>query len=237
MKLFVLILASMIFLGGVQGGCMNRIRDIFARVRGGSSEAIEVATDKNVYAIGEKVVITIKNTGSTVLEGTPSYVVYDSSGKEVYSPMMMQTIRKLGVNESISFTWNQIDNNGKQIKEGMYSVEASFAGIKGEAEFEIKGSYVQIGSVIAEPEKYEGKEVMIKGKFTGWSIPQHEIVTPMITRSDWIVEDETGAIYVTKLNPEPLDPASDHGRKVIVSGVVRLEEGKPYMEGKSLRII
>lgn len=216
---------------------MDRIKDVFARVRGGSSKAIEVATDKDVYAIGEKVVITIKNTGSAVLEGTPSYAIYDSSDKEAYSPMMMQTIRKLVVNESISFTWNQIDNNGKQIKEGMYRVEASFAGIKGEAEFEIKGSYIQIGSVIAKPEKYEGKEVMIKGKFIGWSLPQHEIVTPMITRSDWIVEDETGAIYVTKLNPEPLNPASDRGRKVIVSGIIRLEEGKPYIEGKSLRAI
>jgi len=237
MKMFALILASMILLGGVQEGCMDRIRDIFARMKGGNSDAIEVSTDKNVYAVGEKVVIIIKNTGSSVLEGTPGYVIYDSAGKAIYAPMMAQVIRTLGLNETISYTWNQIDNNGKQVKEGLYRIEASFAGLKGETEFEIKGEYVRTGSIIAEPEKYEGKEVMIKGKFIGWSIPQHEIVTPMMTRSDWIVEDESGAIYVTKLIPEPLDPTSDVGRRVIVTGIVRLEEGKPYIEGKSLRII
>jgi len=215
---------------------MSKLRDIFGGIRG-QSKAIAVSTDKSTYEVGEKVVIAIKNTGSSVLEGTPGYAIYDSAGKAIYSPMMAQMIRTLGVNETITYTWNQIDNNGKQVKEGLYRVEASFAGLKGEAEFEIKGSYVKIGSIIAEPESYDGREVKIKGKFIGWSMPEHEIVTPMITRSDWIVEDESGAIYVTGLSSEPLDPTNDVGRRVIVTGIVRLRDGKPYIEGKSLRAL
>ncbi len=116
---------------------MSRLRDIFEGIRG-QSKAIAVSTDKSIYEVGEKVVIAIKNTGSSVLEGTPGYEIYDSSGKAIYSPMMAQMIRTLGVNETITYTWNQIDNDGKQVKEGLYRVEASFAGLNGEAEFEIK---------------------------------------------------------------------------------------------------
>ncbi|MDY6986052.1 MAG: serpin family protein [Candidatus Thermoplasmatota archaeon] len=116
---------------------MSRLRDIFGVIRG-QSKAIAVSTDKSIYEVGEKVVIEIRNTGSSVLEGTPSYEIYDDTGKAIYSPMMAQMIRTLGVNETISYTWNQIDNNGKQVKEGLYRVEASFAGLKKEAEFGIK---------------------------------------------------------------------------------------------------
>jgi hypothetical protein len=121
--------------------------------------------------------------------------------------------------------------------EKKYGVEASFAGVNGEAELEIKGSYVQIEDIIAKPLDYDGNEIKIKGIFIGWSMPEHEIMTPMVTRNDWIVEDETGAIYVTKLSSEPMDPVNDVGTRVMVSGVVRLRDGKPYIEGESLRVL
>lgn len=242
MKSLVLFLVVLLFMAQSQvEGPMDRVWDRFRNILGVNREgvkSIEVTTSKSVYAVGEKVEIMIKNNGSSILEGTPSYRIYDSSDREIFSPMMAQVITTLGVNESTSFTWNQIDNSGKQAKEGTYRVEVSFAGLNGGARFEIKGSYARIGDIIAEPQKYEGKEVMIKGRFMGWSLPEeHEIVTPMITRSDWILDDESGAMYVTKLNPEPLDPMEDVGRKVIVSGIIRLQEGKPYLEGRSLRVI
>jgi hypothetical protein len=239
MKLFVLLFAAALLFASVQdgGGFMDRIRDVFSRIAGrGGKSAIEVSTDKGVYEMGERVKVVIKNAGSSDLEGTPSYVIYNSSGKEVFSPMMAQVIKTLRVNESITLTWMQMDNNGKQVKEGKYRIEASFAGLKNSTEFEIKSAYVNIASIIAEPQKYDGKEVVVKGTFVGWSIPQHEIVTPMLTRSDWVVEDESGAIYVANLSAEPLDPAGDSGKKVIVIGTVRVLEGGPYIEGKSIRL-
>jgi len=242
MKSLVLFLAVLLFMVQSQvEGPMDRVWDRFRNILGVNREgakSMEVTTSKDVYSVGEKVAIMIKNTGSSVLEGTPGYRIYDSSDREIFSPMMAQVITTLGVNESASFTWNQIDNGGKQAKEGTYRVEVSFAGLNGGARFQIKGSYARIGDIIAEPQKYEGKEVMIKGRFMGWSLPEaHEIVTPMVTRSDWILDDESGAMYVTKLNPDPLDPMEDIGRKVVVSGIVRLQEGKPYLEGRSLRVI
>ncbi len=203
-----------------------------------ADKSIEVSTDKTTYEIEEEVTIILKNISSSPLEGTPSCVIYDSSGKEVFSPAVAQVITNLEPNESLQFTWNQTDNEGKQVKDEDYRVECSFAGLTDKAEFKIKSSYVNIGSIIEKPDKYEGKEVRVKGRFMGWS-SKVNITTPSVTRSDWIVEDDTGAIYVTGLCSKPLKlwGWSDYGKKIIVTGIVGTKDGGPYLQGIGLTVV
>ena len=86
---------------------------------------------------------------------------------------------------------------------------------------------VDIGDLFNYSENYDGELVTIEGKYLGWSVP---INAPMRTRSDWGIEDETGAIYVTGAW-SGLDPMSDVGVNLIVIGIVHLIDGGPNYEG------
>lgn len=63
-----------------------------------------------------------------------------------------------------------------------------------------------------------GSRVRIKGAFMGWKSKE----PPPITRSDWIIKDNTGEIYVTGSFPGKLSPLDKRhiGKKVIVMGIV-----------------
>jgi len=240
MKVVVVILALSLTLSGValqqgDGGIMDRIRGFLGRF--GSSEAIEVRTGETSYAVGERVEILIRNSGSKELNGTPSYIIYDSSDREVFSPMFAQMIKTLKPNETISFTWIQKNNEGVQVRGGTYHIKASFAGLTAENVFEIRDEFVNIGKLAEDPQEFGGVEVTLSGKFVGWSIPEQEIIGPMVTRSDWLLEENTGAIYVTHLNPEPLDPQSDFGREVVVRGIARVTDSGVYIEGIMLSVL
>lgn len=81
-----------------------------------------------------------------------------------------------------------------------------------------------IGEVIRDPERFSGLEIVLGGAFRGWkgSCPE----SGMMTRSDWIVEDETGCIYVTGLAPQNLSSAEPHGERIMVQGTVIAGPGK-----------
>ena len=215
----------------------NLLNKLFGR--GKKSEAIEITTNKSVYNSTERVAIYVKNSGNKGLEGTPACIIYDGSDTDVYSFKFAQVARKLRSGESMPITWKQIGNEGEQVGDGVYKVECSFADLNESATFEIKSRFAKIGAMIANPKNYRDKEVTIRGKFIGWSIPEHEIKTSMTTRNDWLVEDNTGAIYVTQLNPDPLIPweSGDIGKQIIVIGRIMTIEKEPCIEGKSLQVI
>ncbi len=56
-----------------------------------------------------------------------------------------------------------------------------------------------ISSIAEHPEKYAGRFVLISGISRGWGRPEkaEKVWGEMVTRSDWIIEDETGAAYVS----------------------------------------
>jgi len=91
---------------------------------------------------------------------------------------------------------------------------------------------ISIADIIASPARHEGKTVTLTGEYRGWE-PGHG--SPPVTRSDWILKDETGAIYVTGKLPPGFDPSQDVGRKITVSGVVRVKNGQAYIEAKIIR--
>ena len=95
---------------------------------------------------------------------------------------------------------------------------------------------LSIGEIRDNPAYYQGKTVVIKGKFLGWNAPQCN--HPKITRSDWAIEDETGCIYVTGIWPDRLDPVKHRGRRLIVDGKIEInEEGIPYIRAISIKVI
>jgi len=92
---------------------------------------------------------------------------------------------------------------------------------------------VKIGYILNNSEKYDGELVTVEGIYLGWSGPS---TGAHPTRSDWGVEDETGAIFVTGLH-DGLDPIKDKGDGVIVSSIVHLLQGSPYLESKNITLI
>lgn len=101
-----------------------------------------------------------------------------------------------------------------------------------------------IGSIIAEPSTFEGQDVTVIGYYRGWDLLQEANTAPPITRSDWVIKDSTGAIYVSAASeaevPEELSPSSleDSGTILEVRGIVRVTDwGQPYIEATSIERI
>jgi hypothetical protein len=92
---------------------------------------------------------------------------------------------------------------------------------------------VKIGYISNNSEKYNGELVAVEGTYLGWSGP---ITGVPPTRSDWGIKDETGAIFVTGSHAG-LDPTKDVGVGLIVSGIVHLLKGTPYLEGRNVTLI
>jgi len=91
-----------------------------------------------------------------------------------------------------------------------------------------------IERIWAEKASLENKMVVIHGEYRGW---QDDVPNPLITRSDWIVRDHTGAIYVTGKCPERLDPVRDIGTKITVKGVIKVsKDGVPYIKAEEVMV-
>ena len=79
------------------------------------------------------------------------------------------------------------------------------------------------------------------GYYRGWDLLHEANLAPPVTRSDWVIKDSTGAIYVSANSevklPEMLRPDSlQHiGTVLEVKGIVGVTStGQPYIEAKSI---
>lgn len=87
-----------------------------------------------------------------------------------------------------------------------------------------------ISEIIEDPTAYIGKEAAIAGEYRGWQ--SEEGYGPPVTRSDWVIRDESGEIYVTGKLPG-FDPVKDIGKNIKVKGVVKIDRnGRPYIDAK-----
>lgn len=75
-----------------------------------------------------------------------------------------------------------------------------------------------ISAILSSPKEYAGTQVEITGYFHGWDLLGEAGGAPPVTRSDWVIADSSGAIYVTGILPEGLDPSS----KKVVNTIIRL---------------
>ncbi len=89
---------------------------------------------------------------------------------------------------------------------------------------------IKIESIWSHPEAFQDQKVLVRGRYLGW---RGQVQHPLITRSDWAIEDDTGAIYVTGLPAKGLDPVRDIGRPLQVLGTVRVNpKGVPYIQAE-----
>lgn len=96
---------------------------------------------------------------------------------------------------------------------------------------------VKIGDLTKDPGKFGDGLIMIEGENRGWGAPAKakEVWGEHHTRSDWILEDDTGATYITGL----MKPGFKFARAVVVARkwqgkwalqAVRLEEAEVVLK-------
>jgi len=85
-----------------------------------------------------------------------------------------------------------------------------------------------LGIILAESARFESITVTVTGRFQGWRGPCPG--GPPVSRSDWMINDASGCLYVHGPVPPGLDAAKPAGEKISVTGVVRLKNGRPYLE-------
>ncbi len=97
-----------------------------------------------------------------------------------------------------------------------------------EQEIEAENRALTVSDVLENRESYLGKEVELEGEFRGWSGIQGP---PPVSKSDWVLEDKTGAIYVHGPYPEGCKPpATGIGKQLTIKGIVKMKEGRAYIQ-------
>ncbi len=98
---------------------------------------------------------------------------------------------------------------------------------------------VTISELVTDPPGWLNEVVSIAGEYTGWQGNPFSPATsqgPPVTRSDWTIRDATGSIYCSARSalsdsPIALRPYEDYGRRIMLTGTVRLAPGGfPYLE-------
>lgn len=73
--------------------------------------------------------------------------------------------------------------------------------------------------------------MVVSGEYQGWNA---EYGSPPVTRSDWVISDETGWIYVSGRYPG-LDPVRDKGKELTVVGKVEAKD-QVYLKAEKITI-
>jgi putative hemolysin len=99
-----------------------------------------------------------------------------------------------------------------------------------------------VGKIINQPNDYIGQEVSVTGFFRGWDLLGETGNSPPVTRSDWVIKDGSGAMYIASEESVeiPFNPSSQENTVKIlkVVGVVTLSDsGKPFLSLKSTEVI
>ena len=88
---------------------------------------------------------------------------------------------------------------------------------------------ILIKQIMDAPADYDGKEVLLQGVFLGWKGGCSSSV--MLTRSDWVLQDDSGCIYITGRIPDSVSPATPKGERIQVTGRVLVnKKGGPTIQ-------
>lgn len=93
--------------------------------------------------------------------------------------------------------------------------------------------FAEAASILKDPLSFEGREVLLKGRFKGWKAKCAG--SSPATRSDWALEDDTACIYVSGRVPGGLSSLRPKGELVIVKGIARAGKKGAYIEAKEAR--
>lgn len=93
-----------------------------------------------------------------------------------------------------------------------------------------------ISDILTAPKGVDKKKVTIEGIFQGWKGKCPESV--MLSRSDWILKDQTGCIYVNGYLLTGLSPMDKKkGPLVSVQATVAVQKDKPYLKAQSVKVL
>jgi hypothetical protein len=96
-------------------------------------------------------------------------------------------------------------------------------------------SRITIQKILKNSADFVNKEILLEGTFQGWR-GKCEDSTPL-TRSDWVLKDESGCVYVSGKIPSGVSTTAPRGENLILSGSLKIKEGgKPYFEAKEVRL-
>jgi len=95
--------------------------------------SLVITTDKEVYSVGENVIITMKNDGETLLtfSGFPNFYIHDESENDVELPLdrivpPTENLSYFDTFASTTFVWNQTTRDGEPAKTGIYTIFANY---------------------------------------------------------------------------------------------------------------
>jgi hypothetical protein len=91
---------------------------------------------------------------------------------------------------------------------------------------------ISIADIITDPKTYVEKIVTLTGEYKGW---ESGYGTAPVTRSDWVLKDTTGGIFITGKIPSGLDPVGDRGTEVSVYGKVKFKDNQVYIEAIEIK--
>ena len=96
-----------------------------------------------------------------------------------------------------------------------------------------------IGDINSHPDQFKGQQVEIVGYYRGWNLLKEAQGTPPVTRSDWVIADNSGAIYVTGSFPQNLDPSSQKDIWTVIRLVATVEYNSKdvYLKAQSVVLI
>ena len=87
--------------------------------------SVSVVTEKSDFKKGEEIKIQIVNSGTVPLtfsDASYGLRITGLSGILMYTPVSAQVISNLESGDEISFSWNQIKNDGDTALEGLYKI-------------------------------------------------------------------------------------------------------------------
>ena len=99
-----------------------------------------------------------------------------------------------------------------------------------------KNEPASIKQILDHHKTFAGKDITVRGVFRGWKgkCPS----SSLLTRSDWMLEDETGCIYITGRIPNALSPVQPKGERVLVKGrVIITKKGKPVIKAARITLL
>ncbi len=97
-----------------------------------------------------------------------------------------------------------------------------------------------VGTILQAPREFEGRAFDIVGYYRGANLLGEASASPSVSKSDWVIADATGAIYVTGAQPSGLSPQSrgDIWSLVHVRGVVvYVRLGTSYLEARKVEVL
>ncbi|MBW3621952.1 MAG: hypothetical protein KY468_00915, partial [Armatimonadetes bacterium] len=139
-------------------------------------------------------------------------------------------------------TWPGVDNTGQVVDPGSYTI-VGWVTAEDKAELtessaevivqEVRRAGPSVGDLLKNPRAYLNREITLTGVFRAHLAERGERLVedgPPTSRSDWILKDDTGSIYVAGNGGILFDRRSDLNKRFRVHGLVRMNpEGRLYL--------